>query len=957
MKVRFEKDGKGSRDLEYRVKIQSESTVREFGVLIYPYAASFESLDIKYVRVRKPDGSVVETPPTEVQELDSAVSREAPMYTDDREKHIAVKSLSVGDTLEVALHWTVREAMAAGQFWFEHSFHKGGTCKKEILELNVPKDRPVRMRYAGISPATREDADRKIYTFESSYIKPPSDSNISDWEKNFHGAQPPDIGLSSFTSWEEVGTWFAKLVEPRIAPTPEIRAKALDLVKDKTTEDEKIRAIYSFVATRFRYIGIDLGVGRYTPHAASDVLANRYGDCKDKHVLFAALLRAAGISSSPALISSSFKIDPDFPTPSLFDHVITAIQTSEQIAFADATPELAPYGLLLPNLRDRNALVATSDTAAKLVKTPADPILKNYEIFQIDSSIDAKGTLDAKMRLEERGDQEVGLRLAYRNTAQNRWEELTQQIMRRLGFAGTVSEVSVGTPEDTEKPFIVTMSYHRTDFPDWKTRRVVFPSPPMFLPELNEEEKVSKDPLPLGALQDITYTSTMKFPPGFVPITPEKVERKTEFAEFTATYSVEKDALKGSLHLKTLKREIPGSQRVVFSSMAKLVGETVNKYVFVQGNFQDSLLAAIVGARPLTEMIPQLEEAQKQDPDNDMLLMRLSRAYQDSGRSADAVALLQRTIEAHPDDVPTHVYLELGRAYLHIHEVDKAVETYKKALTDDAEPYDLNEAAYALAEAKAHLPEALKYSTNAVESLSRATEDVEPENAGAKEYAQMTLLAANWDTLGWIKFQMGDAAGAKGYLVAAWDVWQSATIGEHLVQVYERLGEQRKAAAICNMANDTVLPSDESGVKEKLTKELERLHSYVKKAPGFGGKGSAYEQGSIALSDLRMRDVNFQTKLKGQSASAQFTISLQNGRPVVATVKFLSGAEELRAAEKTLAKIVYPNSFPDDTPAQILRKGTLTCTVYSKMCTLILMPSQEAPGSFARSMQYTVPAN
>ena len=56
--------------------------------------ASFESLDLLEVKVRKPDGSVVETPASESQEVDSAVSREAPMYTDQREKHIAVKALA-----------------------------------------------------------------------------------------------------------------------------------------------------------------------------------------------------------------------------------------------------------------------------------------------------------------------------------------------------------------------------------------------------------------------------------------------------------------------------------------------------------------------------------------------------------------------------------------------------------------------------------------------------------------------------------------------------------------------------------------------------------------------------------------------------------------------------------------------------------------------------------------------
>jgi hypothetical protein len=53
--VRFEADGRGQRDLTTRVRMQSESAVREFGLQVYSYASSFESLDVLSVPVRKPD--------------------------------------------------------------------------------------------------------------------------------------------------------------------------------------------------------------------------------------------------------------------------------------------------------------------------------------------------------------------------------------------------------------------------------------------------------------------------------------------------------------------------------------------------------------------------------------------------------------------------------------------------------------------------------------------------------------------------------------------------------------------------------------------------------------------------------------------------------------------------------------------------------------------------------------
>jgi hypothetical protein len=113
-RVRFEADGAGSREMTGRIRVQSEAAIHDLGLLRFSYASTFESINIDYVRVRKPDGTVVVTPASDVQEVDSEVSRQAPMYTDQREKHIAVKALGSGDVLEYHIVWTVHDAVAPG---------------------------------------------------------------------------------------------------------------------------------------------------------------------------------------------------------------------------------------------------------------------------------------------------------------------------------------------------------------------------------------------------------------------------------------------------------------------------------------------------------------------------------------------------------------------------------------------------------------------------------------------------------------------------------------------------------------------------------------------------------------------------------------------------------------------------------------------------------------------------
>lgn len=104
---RFERDGTGQRDVSFRAKVQSEAGVERLGQLVIAYSSANEKLDMDYVRVRKADGSVVSAAATDVQDLTAPIAREAPIYTDLRQKHITVPGLRPGDVLEYRMVWTM----------------------------------------------------------------------------------------------------------------------------------------------------------------------------------------------------------------------------------------------------------------------------------------------------------------------------------------------------------------------------------------------------------------------------------------------------------------------------------------------------------------------------------------------------------------------------------------------------------------------------------------------------------------------------------------------------------------------------------------------------------------------------------------------------------------------------------------------------------------------------------
>jgi hypothetical protein len=115
-RVTAESDGTGTRELTAEVKMLADAGVKAFAVLSFTYTSANEVVDIDYVRVRKPDGTLVKTPDYNIQDMPGEVTRAAPLYSDIHEKHVAVKGLAVGDVLEYLVRFRVVKPEVAGHF-------------------------------------------------------------------------------------------------------------------------------------------------------------------------------------------------------------------------------------------------------------------------------------------------------------------------------------------------------------------------------------------------------------------------------------------------------------------------------------------------------------------------------------------------------------------------------------------------------------------------------------------------------------------------------------------------------------------------------------------------------------------------------------------------------------------------------------------------------------------------
>ncbi len=454
-RVRVEDDGSGTREQEVEAKVLGDAGVKALAVLTFVYTSANQVVDVDYVRVQKPDGTIVKTPDYNIQDMPGEVTRIAPMYSDIQEKHIAVKGLAVGDTLQYLVRYRVVKPEIPGHFWFESTFIKNVVVKEERLEVNVPAGKYLKVSSPGYKPEIREEVGRRVYVWRNSNLhreeqepKPPPRTK----------QLPPSVQMTTFRSWEEVGNWYSGLQKNSLELTPALRDKAAELTKDLQTDDEKVRAIYKFVALNFHYIGLDFGIGRYQPHSADDMLGNGYGDCKDKHTLLAALLKAAGYDAWPALIHTSRTLDPDVPSPAQFNHVITVVPSNGRLVWLDTTPEVAPYQVLIVALRDQQALVMAPNKAPELMRTPAVPPSPQEQTFKVTGTLGPDGTFTGHVEQSYQGEAEIIFRSAYRQVSQADWKQLAQRLSYTFGFGGEINnvEVSARTPSRSHSRFPMT---------------------------------------------------------------------------------------------------------------------------------------------------------------------------------------------------------------------------------------------------------------------------------------------------------------------------------------------------------------------------------------------------------------------------------------------------------------------------------------------------------------------
>jgi transglutaminase-like putative cysteine protease len=274
-------------------------------------------------------------------------------------------------------------------------------------------------------------------------------------------------GLRGLKDWTAVSSWLTTLMDPAAELNEPVRAKALQLTANASTEIEKIRAIAAFVQ-QTKYVAVSLNLtrgGGYTPRRADEVLAKNYGDCKDKATLMRALLKAVGIEAYLVPITADDRtyVRAEWASPMQFNHAIVAVRVSDSITLPtvvetktlgrllifDPTDSITPVGDLPLEEQGSYALIVAGPNGV-LAQMPVLSAVANRIESNIEASIDATGRLNAKVQRRYHGQSAVSVRATEKLEGAAELKKRFEGSYARLLPASSISALSTaGNSEES----------------------------------------------------------------------------------------------------------------------------------------------------------------------------------------------------------------------------------------------------------------------------------------------------------------------------------------------------------------------------------------------------------------------------------------------------------------------------------------------------------------------------
>ena len=389
-----------SQEMDYHhqvVKIFNDAGVEAYSEFSYQLDTSYTTFQLHEFKVIRGDKIFDKTNDLKFEILHQETELELyKLYSGDVTIYCPLEDIRKGDIL-IMKYSTIGINPIFGRnryrFFALQDYNPIDTLSVRVL---IPKEELLHYRCQGCKNEVKEEtlSNNKVYSYEDSH------TDILEFEENMKlGTIPYSyLEFSNNSTWSEVIKWAHDVLYFSTNENSASIANEMEhLVSNNKTTEENILSILNFVQNDIRYLGIEIGLGSHRPFPPHKVLSQRYGDCKDKTMLFISMLGHMNIYTAyPVLVSSSFyrEMGNLLPTPYNFDHVICKLELNGVEYYVDPTASLQGGSLANRQMFDFHQVLVVDTTLHLLVDMKSnitDKIVNKENIIIAD--VDGNGTL------------------------------------------------------------------------------------------------------------------------------------------------------------------------------------------------------------------------------------------------------------------------------------------------------------------------------------------------------------------------------------------------------------------------------------------------------------------------------------------------------------------------------------------------------------------------------------
>lgn len=579
------------------VKILTERGIQRYGDIAIPYQPASQNIGVNIARTITADGTVLQPPDEAYNDVTPPGLLAYNLYSDALWKVISMVGLTPGVCIEYKV--TLEDKVAGGETWITggYNFQSTEATLETSYALQMPKAWHLQWEIANTTSQTPPLVPQVSYTENDTVIyiwKYGETSAVASEDGMPHiNDIVPRLHYSSIADWSDVYTWYKELAKGRYTPDAEIEAKVQHLTRDMRTDAAKIRAIYNFVASTIRYVGIELGQSAYQPSYATEVFQMQYGDCKDKTTLLISMLDLAGIKAYPCLISMAprERVDTTLPFLSQFNHVIAAVPTgTDTYIWLDTTAATCSYGDLPYSTQGRTGFLI-SDTRGLFVETPIFPPASNRLVSTTELTLNGEGTAAGTIRIQTSGQYSLNTRWTYQQIHPNAMKttlatELSQQLPGIQIEWCDVSDLS-----DLNVPVEINLGFHVKSYAESLGGSILLRLP---IDEFAAYAETFADAhrtysLDFGYPMQIEKTVHIRVPEGWTAVLPEDIHHTIEIAELSRQYRQVENVITYRLVFTLKNRILPAAAYPAAKSLFVSLASEDGSYLLLNSGQESAI--------------------------------------------------------------------------------------------------------------------------------------------------------------------------------------------------------------------------------------------------------------------------------------------------------------------------------------------------------------------------------